>query len=711
MAGISKRKRQTQLGFTPVPSSSPAAKGYPKQIQDRAAMVTFDGTSNPAKKRKIQNGVNDDVPKSLREETPLPTPAGTFDQNGKPTEISSDSDDMPVKSTQRRGGTFSTRRRKGKQQELKFGGAEDGAPGPSLNFSSPTTPRPSQRVFGMAKSKVNDNSSDESDELPSPKNMAAKTKADGKEKTGKKPKGRVTRSQKQPVTIESDDEEVAVQSKPQATEEEDDDDSEDAMPTTSGKQRRQRAQAAKEDDFVSSSPPRAIESDDEVQVIERPRKRKAKDDTEYQEEEEVEHDEPPKTPGRRKLQRPRRVLTQQEQEDLNEDLDFLVRSDEDSGSEKRAPRNTQSAAKTARLSALEKLKRKRTKQPNEPIVVEDEDEEEADDTLGYPDDGEDEDNEEVPDDNEEYDQDMYDQANVAPKPTSSRDFFREDEGDADFLVDEEGDNDLGVRQGIPLAFTRYASMKNKELFRFAVEFMVQKKINPAFQMDDEIYELTFRKLDDEVRGLAGSKFTSAAWTPEYTKQLRARPEIAIEEINRSNPEHFMRDHCDACNRSGHPATFEIQFQGKPYNRHTLEDVGGGNESDDDDDDDGSDSDSNPGGKPDPNDQPAYDAQGIEIAPANTIYYVGKFCKANSETAHSLQHWRYALNEFVITWLAGQGYSRAEKVVERDRWSTKKRRKEANRIVDRMEERGVVAGLWKEFRATVAAARDSKQGRY
>ena len=57
---------------------------------------------------------------------------------------------------------------------------------------------------------------------------------------------------------------------------------------------------------------------------------------------------------------------------------------------------------------------------------------------------------------------------------------------------------------MPIVFTRYGSMKAKELFQFAVDWMVQKKVNRGFNMHDQIYDLTFRKLDDEVRGLANS---------------------------------------------------------------------------------------------------------------------------------------------------------------------------------------------------------------
>ena len=163
--------------------------------------------------------------------------------------------------------------------------------------------------------------------------------------------------------------------------------------------------------------------------------------------------------------------------------------------------------------------------------------------------------------------------------------FAADEDDEDFI--EEGEDDtLGVPDGIPLAFTRYASMKAKDLWKFAIEWFVQKKINPAFAMDDEIYSLTFQKLDDEVAGLVGSKFASSAWTGDFTIALRSRPEIAYNSIDRHSAEHAYRDNCDACNRSGHPATREVQFQGKPYNRQTLDEVARNDSDSDDDDEEG-----------------------------------------------------------------------------------------------------------------------------
>ena len=48
-----RKKRQTQLSFTPLPSSSPALSQYPEQVQQRAASVRYDSDASPTKKRRV----------------------------------------------------------------------------------------------------------------------------------------------------------------------------------------------------------------------------------------------------------------------------------------------------------------------------------------------------------------------------------------------------------------------------------------------------------------------------------------------------------------------------------------------------------------------------------------------------------------------------------------------------------------------------------
>ncbi|KAI3475580.1 hypothetical protein L1887_63010 [Cichorium endivia] len=148
----------------------------------------------------------------------------------------------------------------------------------------------------------------------------------------------------------------------------------------------------------------------------------------------------------------------------------------------------------------------------------------------------------------------------------------------------------------------------------------------------------------------------------------------------------------------------MQFTGKPYHRETLEEVGK-DDDDDDEEDDSDDSEQSTG------DHVVYDSRGLEVPPANRIWYLGRFCAQNARTAHALQHWRYHLYEWVVEWLHNQKYDTAKELKRRDKMSTKKRRKHANKIVDRMVDDGVVKKLWKEFRTTIDDAANAKQGRF
>lgn len=519
----------------------------------------------------------------------------------------------------------------------------------------------------MGEDQLGDQDSDE--ELPSPSKLSTRRASKGATNTGKM-KDRVRGAQSQPVEENSDSESEAIRvssgTKPVTIESEDEDDD---MPTTIGTQRR-KPRRKRSNSFIADSPPKALSSDDDIEIIEQPRKRRRKATDES--EDEAGESDAMKTPARGSLKR-RRQISRQEQEELAEDLDFLEPSSDVESPRKK--RDARSVRKDARQSALEKLKRRRSK-VNE---AEPEGEQSAE--------------------NEYTEVDESDGAEQYIPATKSSQMFHEDDYDEGFVesAEDEDDDTLGVP--MPIEFTRQAFAKPKELFKHAVEWFVQKKINPAFSMDDEIYKLTFRKLNDEVDGLARSKFKSAAWTPEFTMVLNARPDLAYEQLDRHDPDHWMRDTCDACNRSGHPATYQIQFQGKPYHARTLEHIAGN-----EDEDDSSSEDDN-------NDEPGYDANGHEIPPESKIYYVGKFCMSNARTAHALQHWRYHLNQWIIEWLETNHYNTPAEVVKRDSWSTKKRRRYANKIADRLEQEGLVKSLYGDYKRNIDEARESKQGRF
>lgn len=76
-------------------------------------------------------------------------------------------------------------------------------------------------------------------------------------------------------------------------------------------------------------------------------------------------------------------------------------------------------------------------------------------------------------------------------------------------------------------------------------------------------------------------------------------------------------------------------------------------------------------------------------------------------AHALHHWRYALNQTVLSWLAEDGQLTPAKIVERSNLRQKKREKAANKVVDNMEATGVMKDLYRQFKENLAAARDAK----
>lgn len=267
--------------------------------------------------------------------------------------------------------------------------------------------------------------------------------------------------------------------------------------------------------------------------------------------------------------------------------------------------------------------------------------------------------------------------------------FLEDEDDEAFIDNDAdaiiGEPMLGPDEMETLVMSRITSSKPRELFTYAVEWMVMKKIHPAFDATSPVYGATFRKLDDEVKGLANSKFSSSAWTPDFTRALRARPDLNIMELTRAKKD-IMDAHCEACNRRNHPASDELMFTGQPYDKETLEPIDNDSDSDESELSDLSEEELN-------GEKPTYDAQGTRIPPESKTFTLGSTCKANAQVAHTLHHWRYHLYSWVKDYLAREGHLTAEKLVQRDGWTDKKRHKAAEKIIATMEEKGEMRKLY------------------
>ena len=180
----------------------------------------------------------------------------------------------------------------------------------------------------------------------------------------------------------------------------------------------------------------------------------------------------------------------------------------------------------------------------------------------------------------------------------------EDDYETDFVVEDDGETQDLVE--IPIEFTRHANKSLKEHFKDVVEWMVHKKLNKAFARNDPVYVIAFRKVGDEIGGLAGSKFISSAWKEDFQHALKARPKW--DEMEESAGALLLG--CQACGRSSHPATFRLKFSGRAYNPETLDDL---KEDEKDDDGNGDDDD----------DTQSFDFNGNPLPDQEREFYVGR----------------------------------------------------------------------------------------
>ncbi|KAI0875092.1 hypothetical protein GGS24DRAFT_309960 [Hypoxylon argillaceum] len=267
-----------------------------------------------------------------------------------------------------------------------------------------------------------------------------------------------------------------------------------------------------------------------------------------------------------------------------------------------------------------------------------------------------------------------------------------DESDLDDFVTDDDNAPLGAPVDIPLEFTSNAHKPLKDQFPYVIEWLVHNRINPAFERKDPVYVNAWRKLDDEVRGLANSKFTSSAWKVDFNRALKSRPRL--ESFSLAHLGSGLYETCEACGRSGHPSTFKIIFSGSAYYKDTLAEV----ESDSDSNDDGEDEDED-------NDTASVDTRGMPLPPITKEWCVGSVCCSNAETAHSLLHWKHALKEWVEERLEDEGWMTGEKLSQREKMKAKSRRALANSIVDEWQERRVVTSLYGDFKKTLENARN------
>lgn len=755
----STRKRQTKLAFSPLPTDSAAASSLPHQVRNRTAAVAIDGSPSVRwSKRKRARPNSDDDSETVH-------PFAKKSRIPKPFDIEDDDAEyrrgmelgMPV--IVNKNGMFGSKDMEG---YISSGTSSEDSKLESEDSESEPEPTPPPKKKDGKRPKPVESESEESELEPTspPRKQGRHSKKEAepepepqskrKGKHAKKAKSETEESESEPasppkkgrrgkkVKSESGESEAepthppkkkgrpskreqAMQLTPESDSEEND------LPVASPSKPKRRI-------LKGRRPPSSHESSDEdVEAVEpqpakkgrrilRGKPKQPSPETES-EEQELSKAAPKKRLRGKALQRSEDESDADgagsgSDQELKEELAFLRSSSPP------LPGRYQGSAikeKSKRQSALEALKRKRATGSSSAVpssqstpgrrraVVIDPDSDS--DLSAIKEESVVDDNDLDGDDQEEdgvEGTDVEDEG--SPKLSSRFEVFYRNEDDADF-IDDDPEAVIGEpaeEAALPLEFTSLARAKPKELFKYAVESLVYKKISPVSQLDPEkekLYNLAFRKLDDEVKGLANSKYSSSAWTSAFTRALRARPDIEIDEIGRQERT-LMEPYCEACNRKSHPATFSIRFAGKPYNPGTLEpeEQDSTSSSDSSSESSLSESEDEGSGKKEKLD---YDRHGEPIPPETKIFTVGSTCKGNAQMSHILHHWRHHLYTWIVGWLESNNYCTPELLAKRDKMSNRKREKAANKILHHMETSKETKRLYKLYKDQVDFALQEK----
>jgi Domain of unknown function (DUF4211) len=351
---------------------------------------------------------------------------------------------------------------------------------------------------------------------------------------------------------------------------------------------------------------------------------------------------------RRRLSRPH---NSEDEEELEAEVDDLKDS---------SPINTPTSSRKDKVRvAMEKLKRRRERRQSGDKILSSEEQSDAEDSEA----------------NHEY-------------GLGYQDIVHEDqdEYDDDFLDDENAEDDLEeVLAQRPIKFTKWANTDLEQLFSHAIEWLIQNKINPGFERNADIYTETWRRLNNEILVMAESKFKSSSWVRDFIVSLESRP---IMKETREVITDFDR-HCQACNRSGHPATYKITLTGKPYDPNSLEPL-----------------------EQDESEYYDYDRDIKDRkVPHEREWFLGKTCFENSKNAHLLEHWRYSLNVEVMDQLKESGVFKTKRIVERNDWSVVQKTKYIRELMDTWEEDGLSRHLWDIYTDFTSTSRLNKRGTF
>ncbi|KAJ8589579.1 hypothetical protein M405DRAFT_767528 [Rhizopogon salebrosus TDB-379] len=266
----------------------------------------------------------------------------------------------------------------------------------------------------------------------------------------------------------------------------------------------------------------------------------------------------------------------------------------------------------------------------------------------------------------------------------------EDDGDDNFIVED--DEQSGSPMRLPVAFSMDTHQDLTHQFKIVFQLFVHMAVRPTAERgrfmkkmleEEEYFSVPLQVMRRKLSGMKDSLATSSVWKPEFKKPLERYPDFQLVRMEFSAP------YCDACNLGGRVSKLLGRVSGESYDKYDFEpesenESSKSSEADDDDD--------------------SHESFVKE-------FHLGRFCAARTQVFHEFSHWEYHLYKSLLREI--------DEVLDDNRGFVRiafaggakppKDMRDADKVMDWLDQRGLVDLEWQKIRQMMDKARSLEMG--
>ncbi|KAG1756738.1 uncharacterized protein EDB91DRAFT_1094178 [Suillus paluster] len=272
--------------------------------------------------------------------------------------------------------------------------------------------------------------------------------------------------------------------------------------------------------------------------------------------------------------------------------------------------------------------------------------------------------------------------------SSSVEHDQTDEDD-NFIVEDDEQGLSPTR--LPIAFSMNTHQDLTHQFKIVCQLFVHMAVRSTTERRpfmqkmleaEEYFSVPLQVMRRKLSGMKDSLVTSSVWKPQFKRPLERHPEFQLVRMTFSVPQ------CDACNLGGRVSTLLGRVSGKPYDKYDFEsesededESSRSSETDDDDDDD--------------------DESCVRQ------FHLGRFCAARTQVFHEFSHWEYHLYHSLLREIDEVLDDNREffRVAFAGGVKPPKNMRDADKVMDWLDQRGLVEFEWQKIRELMDKARN------